>query len=105
MGEHNQPAVMVEIHSEYVHERRGTNERGEWVIREQEGWLRVPHKPYPEEFRVSLDRDQLPYPVGHYELDVERCVKVTDDRRKRLEFERSLSLRPLGKAAPKAVNG
>lgn len=53
-----------------------------------------PHA-YPESFRISLDKDQAPYPVGFYDLHP-RCIYV--DRNGNLTIGK-LHLTPI-KAAP-----
>lgn len=74
--------MRIEITSAKVQTISGTNERGDWAMRIQQGYLHTPGEKYPERFEFILNRDQQPYAPGMYKLGREA---LSIDRRGRLE--------------------
>lgn len=61
--------IKIEIDSDQIDERRGTNEKGDWSIRSQKAYAHLPGNKYPSETSITLDRNQEAYSKGVYTLD------------------------------------
>lgn len=61
----------IEIESTHVNERNGSNERGDWQIREQEAWLYLGDSKHSQRLFIPLQKGHSAYPVGIYELAAE----------------------------------
>lgn len=61
--------IPVEIQSSEVTVKKGISKAGkQYEIREQSGYIAL-GKPYPVEFRFSLEFGSDPYPPGRYAID------------------------------------
>jgi len=65
--------LRIEVKDQHVDERSGTAKASgrPYVFREQKAWLHGV-KAYPVEAKISLDKDQAPFPAGDYTLS-EKC--------------------------------
>lgn len=69
--------IRIEVKSTEVTTRSGTSQRtGQpWTIRSQEGYAYTfdqtgKVRPYPERISLQLDDNQLPFPIGNYDLSL-----------------------------------
>lgn len=60
--------ITVEITQEPVHERNIKKGDREFRFREQTGWMHKPGQAYPDRLTIPLERDQVPYGPGEYDL-------------------------------------
>lgn len=61
--------MKIEITSKAVDVRTGTSKEGKpFRAVSQNAYLWLDGKPYPKEFRLSID-EAAPYPIGQYRLD------------------------------------
>lgn len=89
----------VEIPSVDMMTRNVASRRGMIQFREQEAYLHMAGKPYPERIVISLRKDQAPYSPGWYVIDMQRSLYV--DRFRKLSF--SLELQPAAPAIPESA--
>lgn len=70
--------VKIEILDTNVVTRSGKNERGDWTMHEQKGFMHVPGQQYPHQITLSLPKDRAgtPWPVGMYVLDLAASLYV-----------------------------
>lgn len=81
---------LIEIESGEIEVRSGTNAKGPWEIRTQEGYIYNGHS-HPERVLLPLPRNHAGYQPGLYSLAPE-CFAVGDFRS--LTLSRSIVLRP-----------
>lgn len=66
--------IRIEVKTTEVQTRNGTRQNGTpWSIRSQEAYAYTldsngKQRPYPERISLQLDDNQLPFPIGTYEL-------------------------------------
>jgi hypothetical protein len=67
--------IRIEVKTTEVQTRNGTSQRtGQpWTIRSQDAWAYTldsngKPRPYPERISLQLDDNQLPFPLGNYDL-------------------------------------
>lgn len=90
--------IRVKINSTDVEVKSGTNARGPWQIREQEGFLFKSGDEYPEKIVLVLDDNAQPYQPGMYELD-EKSIYVGKFKQPQLRMR----LKAVAAATQKAV--
>ena len=81
--------LIIEVEEETVAERKVQSERGDFLIREQPGWLRVPDERYPQRVTLQLKDGQAPHKTGVY---IVLPSSVIIDRFGQLRFKRNLDL-------------
>lgn len=90
--------MKIIIDTNEVKERRGTNEKGPWVIRTQTGYVDT-GKRYPAEIKIRLGNEQPPFEPGEFTVDLSQSVYVS--KYGSLALSEELKLVPL--AAAKAA--
>lgn len=90
-------ALKIEMTAD-VESRSGTKDGRNWNSNKQVGYVTLPSLRYPARFLLELDRDQVPYAPGQYEIDdtsffVGQYDKLTIGR---LKLRQSIS--PVSKA-------
>lgn len=81
-----------------VSERSGENDKGKWVMHEQEAYADL-GKAFPVMCKINLPKERggTPYPAGEYELDFSRSIEVGGYYR--LQFAREIHLTPVSAGA------
>jgi len=64
-------SLVIEIDSNEVKTRSGTSAKTgkDYNIREQTAYAHIPGQRYPQQIKLMLEDNQMPYPVGKYQLD------------------------------------
>lgn len=65
--------IMIEITSDATRTRSGTSGRTgrDYSIEEQDAWLHKPGQAYPDRICITLEKGQVPYRPGNYNLAAE----------------------------------
>ncbi len=89
--------INVEITDAAVNTRGGKTRNGDdWSIREQQAWLHLLGKRYPQEFVMQLRDQDSPYHPGLYKL---LMSSITIGKFGKLEFHRFLDLERIKETA------